>query len=74
MRIRFVLAAVGAFVLAACGDDGTPDRRGYTKAPLEDPGYTIESEEASPMAEMGEPKLPRPEEVEVETDTAAAGS
>lgn len=51
------LAAVAA-VAAACGDAPTPDDRGYTKAPLENPGLFIEQEPVTEMSRIGEPIRP----------------
>ena len=66
------IGLIAAVLFAAgCGDAGTPDDRGYTKAPLEDPGYTIEAEETTEMSELGAPNQPRPEEIELPADTAA---
>lgn len=54
--------AAGALLLAlaACADPGTNDRRGYTKAPLENPGLLVKGEDATVMAAMSRPNLPRP--------------
>lgn len=50
--------AAALAALAGCGDAPTTDsRQWYTKAPLEDPGFTITAEEPSEMAELGEPDL-----------------
>lgn len=46
-------------VLAACADANTSDNRGYTKAPLEDPGVVIKPEGTSTMDELGSPIVPR---------------
>ena len=54
------IVMAGALVLAGCGDPETTDTRGYTKAPLEDPGLIVDGEDASPMAALGEPNRPRP--------------
>ncbi|NIP82970.1 MAG: c-type cytochrome, partial [Gemmatimonadetes bacterium] len=45
----------------ACGDPETSDARGYTKAPLEDPGILVDGEEPTAMAELGTPDRPRAE-------------
>lgn len=45
---------------SACGDPETNDRRGYTKAPLEDPGLLVGGEEATPMAALGTPERTEP--------------
>nr|PZN89844.1 MAG: hypothetical protein DIU52_10995 [bacterium] len=66
-----ILAA--ALFVAACGDAPTTDRRGYTKAPLEDPGLRIKSEPTTPMAEYAKPQLP--EVVDIPPpDTSGAGA
>lgn len=59
MKNRVVVAALTLGVLA-CGDPETNDRRGYTKAPLENPGLLVGGEDASPMVALGQPDLPRP--------------
>lgn len=59
MKSRVVGAALVLGVLA-CGDPETNDRRGYTKAPLENPGLLVNGEDASPMVALGQPDLPRP--------------
>ena len=65
-----VLGAVLA--LAACGDADTDDPRGYTKAPIENPGWTIESEEPTEMAELGDPiRIPALDTLAEETATPA---
>jgi hypothetical protein len=43
----------------ACGDAETTDTRGYTKAPLEQPGVMIKAEANSGMDSLGTPTLPR---------------
>lgn len=58
-----------AVVALACGDPDTEDARGYTKAPLENPGLLVAGEEATPMDALGRPDRPR---VEAER-TAIAG-
>lgn len=58
-RIWILTLALG---VVACGDPETEDERGYTKAPLENPGLLVAGEAASPMAELGRPDLPRTEE------------
>jgi hypothetical protein len=45
-----------ALLLAACGDrPTTDDLRGYTKAPLEEPGLDVTQEPAAPMTGMERP-------------------
>jgi mono/diheme cytochrome c family protein len=61
--------------LTACGDPATNDDRGYTKAPLEDPGLLVSGEAASPMAELGRANRPRAElAVEEQEEDGAAES
>lgn len=60
-------------VLAACGDASTPDTRGYTKAPLEDPGVFVRSEETTEMDRLGDPNVREPVVI-MPGDTAAAGA
>ena len=50
-----LIAVVG---LAACGDAETNDRRGYTKAPLEDPSVVITPEPGATFEGMDGPVLP----------------
>ena len=67
------LMVVGlALLVSACGDPDTEDRRGYTKAPLENPGLLVEGEEATVMARLGRPDLPRPLEDLEEAEPAGA--
>lgn len=56
------LVIVGA---AACSDPATDDNRGYTKAPLEDPGVLIDGEEPGVMAQYGSPNRVVAEELEL---------
>lgn len=62
-------AALIVLVAAACGDARTTDNRGYTKAPLENPGVLIAAERPGDMSRYGSPnrvvveELPMPEEV-----------
>lgn len=55
LRIVVPVAALGA---AACGDPESTDHRGYTKAPLENPGFTVEGEPTTLMDELGDPTYP----------------
>ena len=65
-----VLATV--LVLAACGDADTDDGRGYTKAPTENPGWTVEAEQPSAMAELGDPiRVPSMDTVAAEPAASA---
>ena len=48
--MRTIVLAVMLVALAACGDPATEDQgRGYTKAPLENPGLMVDGEPTSPM-------------------------
>ena len=70
--LRSALRTVSVLALAACGDPDTNDPRGYTKAPLESPGWTIEGEEPSAMAELGDPiRVPSMDTVAAEPAPAA---
>ena len=72
--MRSAVLTVAALALAACGDPDTNDPRGYTKAPLENPGWTVEGEEPSAMAELGDPiRVPSMDTMAVDT-TAAPGA
>ena len=62
-----VVAAAGA-----CGDPGTTDGRGYTKAPLEDPGVLIGGEHAGEMARYGSPNRVVVEELQLPEQVATA--
>ena len=74
MKMRSAVLTALALVLAACGDPDSNDPRGYTKAPLENPGWTIEGEEPSAMAELGDPiRVPSMDTAAVDT-TAAPGA
>ena len=62
MRNHALLRAAGCLAtiaLLGCGDAETNDNRGYTKAPLEEPGVLIKSEGSSDMDALGSPVLPR---------------
>ncbi len=59
MKSRVLVAALALGALA-CGDPETEDGRGYTKAPLENPGLLIDGEDASAMAALNRTNLPRP--------------
>ena len=63
------------FIVAGCGDPETDDERGYTKAPLENPGLRIESADEHALRQFGRPNLPVAREIEPTAATAApAGS
>lgn len=70
MRSTLLLLAA-TLVLAACGDARTNDSRGYTKAPLEQPGVIVDQEPTSAMEGIGTTNRPRPQIVQVPLDTAA---
>ncbi len=56
-------AALAAFMVAGCGDaESTDPRQGYTKAPLEEPGLFVGSEERTEMDRLGDPRLHVPQE------------
>lgn len=68
-------AGVALAALAGCGDaPTTDDRQWYTKAPLEDPGFTITAEEPSEMAELGDPNLSGTPASEVDAGSADASA
>ncbi len=71
MRSTLLMLAT-MLALTACGDTETTDSRGYTKAPLEQPGLVVSSEPGSAMEGIGTPDRPRPEIVQVPGDTGAA--
>jgi hypothetical protein len=54
-----VIACAATIVLFGCGDADTNDNRGYTKAPLEEPGVLIKAESSSDMDALGTPVMPR---------------
>lgn len=60
------LATLSALVLLGCGDQETSDNRGYTKAPLENPGLTIEHRDRHELREFGRPLLPEAREITLE--------
>jgi hypothetical protein len=72
--MRYFIGVICAVMitLAGCGDPDTPDRRGYTKAPLEKPAPMINGEVPGPMRGYAAPIRPRP--VVVNLDSAAGGS
>lgn len=73
-RVRWTMLVV-ASLLTACGDPDTNDDRGYTKAPLENPGWLIEGEPESRMAELGEPdRIPQMSDDPDEAQTQAQDS
>jgi mono/diheme cytochrome c family protein len=54
-RARLGAVTLIAVFAAACGDPATTDRRGYTKAPLENPQPLIRGEQPGEMAQYGQP-------------------
>lgn len=69
--LRSAVLTACVLALAACGDPDSNDPRGYTKAPLENPGWTVEGEEPTGMAELGDPiRIPALDTAAI--DTAAA--
>lgn len=73
--LRSGLSAAFLLVLAACGDPDTDDPRGYTKAPLENPGWSVDGEEASEMTEHGAPiRVPSMDTVAADTADAPAAT
>lgn len=70
-------AAVLVMLAVACGDPDSNDRRGYTKAPLEEPELFISGEERGAVARYGEPNRVIAEAIElpeqVDAAPAAAG-
>ncbi|HEX6588234.1 MAG TPA: hypothetical protein VF039_04380 [Longimicrobiales bacterium] len=65
-------AVLAVLALAACGDSETNDPRGYTKAPTEDPGWTVDAEQPTDMAELGDPiRVPSMDTLAEETTTPA---
>jgi hypothetical protein len=68
-------ALLALLIVAGCGDPATDDDRGYTKAPLENPGLIIESTDEHALREFGRPNLPVAREIEPPAEPAApAGS
>jgi mono/diheme cytochrome c family protein len=66
LRVAAVMISLAvAGLAAACGDPGTSDGRGYTKAPLERPGIFVRGERASPMRELGSPTYARADEIDM---------
>jgi mono/diheme cytochrome c family protein len=60
--------------LSACGDPDTPDRRGYTKAPLEQPGVLVRGETPSPMRALGQPNRTRADRIELPDEPPPAAA
>ncbi len=55
--MRKILLGMMVLVLVSCGDPATGDERGYTKAPLENPGLLVGGE---PQSAMGVEETPQP--------------
>ena len=73
-RLR-TLPLLALLIVAGCGDPETDDDRGYTKAPLENPGLIIESADEHALREFGRANLPVAREIEPPAATTApAGS
>jgi mono/diheme cytochrome c family protein len=61
--LALMVCVAAAGVAVACGDPGTSDGRGYTKAPTERPGILVRGERASPMRGLGSPNYTRADEI-----------
>ena len=71
--LRSATIAASILALAACGDPDTNDPRGYTKAPLENPGWTVDGEEPGRMSELGDPiRIPSLDTANVDTSDVDA--
>lgn len=57
---------------AACGDPETTDNRGYTKAPLENPGVLVGGERRGTMSDYGSPNRVVAEELRLPEEVAVA--
>lgn len=66
---RMIVGLMAAGLLVACGDAETTDNRGYTKAPLEEPGLRINAEQTTQMSELRGPL--QLEVVELQANTGA---
>jgi mono/diheme cytochrome c family protein len=60
--LAFSAALIAA--LGACGDQAG-DGRGYTKEPLERPGFIVRGEQRSAMAALGRPNYPRADVIDL---------
>lgn len=57
------LAMLLTLLVAGCGNtEDSDDRQWYTKAPLDEPGLTIEAEEGTEMDALGEPRAVVPQQ------------
>lgn len=76
--MRKILLGVLVLMLVSCGDPATGDERGYTKAPLENPGLLVSGEPESPMNvdETPAPGLTGrdPAALETQADAGSSGS
>ena len=65
-------AGAGLMVVAvsACGDPETTDDRGYTKAPLENPGVLVSGEQPGNMSRYGSPNRVAAEELHLPEEVA----
>lgn len=70
--MRKIMMALALISMAACGDNDTDDKRGYTKAPLEEPRVLIKTEDASPMVALGDPIKPEAPWIEAEEEVVEA--
>ena len=74
-RCLRTLPFIVLLIVGGCGDPATDDDRGYTKAPLENPGLIIKSADEHALRGFGRPNLPVAREVEpAPAATAPAGS
>ena len=64
-------ACMATIALLGCGDAETNDKRGYTKAPLEEAGVLIKAEGSSEMDALGSPVLPRDTIIPVQAGPAS---
>jgi mono/diheme cytochrome c family protein len=63
-------AALMVLAVSACGDPETTDNRGYTKAPLENPGVVVSGEEPGDMSRYGSPNRVEAEELHLPEEVA----
>jgi hypothetical protein len=71
--LRFVALAFVTVALAACGDPPTSDHRGYTKAPLEQPGIRISPEKPTSFRAFAHPNLPDGQPIVLQDTSKASG-
>ncbi len=72
--IRVMSGTLCVCLLQACGDGLTTDDRGYTKAPLEQPGLRIRAEGSSAMDSLGSPVVARDTLIPPEVSPASTTS